>query len=90
MSRRDICAELIHGFSQLMRGYSCADDCYGKRKRSSIMGLDKMVINFAMLANLIAETFKGISTLVAQKPRKLNKMHYIISLNHFKFGDLLR
>lgn len=32
------------------------------------MGLDKMVINFAMLANLIAETLKGISTLVAQKP----------------------
>lgn len=54
------------------------------------MGLDKMVINFAMLANLIAETLKGISTLVAQKPRKLNKMHYIISLNHFKFGGLLR
>lgn len=43
-----------------------------------------------MIANLIAETFKGIWTLVAQKPWKINKMHYIISLNHFNFSDLLR
>lgn len=39
-----------------------------------------------MIANLIAETFKGISTLVAQKPWKINKMHYIISLNHLQFS----
>lgn len=31
MSRRDICAEFNHGFSQLMRRQSCADDCNGKR-----------------------------------------------------------